>query len=174
MPDFDVIDGGKVTVRQRQIDPKYIDGIKHEPPGWWESAGCYIFAMQKSQQTDEAKKLDYLPIYVGKSSTKLGPEIFSSEKLKKIDHFLLDNPRDELRLFLIVHPPQKGPTNSKAIDEIETFLIQLAERVNPKIINHDKRDRQKWGIKGVIRSKQQGRRATPEKELRHLLGLDGG
>jgi hypothetical protein len=54
-------------------------------------------------------------------------------------------------MYFVVHPRQKGKTNSKQIGQIEDFLIQAGAAKNPDIQNVKGTARPAWSIKGVVR-----------------------
>jgi hypothetical protein len=91
-----------------------------------QACGCYIFAVPKKRGVG-----GNLPIYVGKATRTFEQECFTSDKLTKINRFLLDHRTDELFLILIRHPRSRGRTNMRAIEELEAHLIRLAVAVNP-------------------------------------------
>ncbi|VVB55380.1 Uncharacterised protein [uncultured archaeon] len=127
------------------------------------SRGCYIFCMKVSNTM--------LPGYIGKATKDFKSEIFSPHKLDIYNSVLTDYERKYKPFILFLIPKKrKGKTNKKAIDELETYLINNASEVNPRLRNKRKiRKPSRWVIKGIS-SQIHG---VPKKELRELKRLIG-
>jgi hypothetical protein len=157
-----------VPLSKGRIDPEAIrrefwPGVS--PLG--EKAGCYIFAVPQKYGRD-----GLLPIYVGRSARPLMLECFTSEKIAKLNNYLLHHPSTSLSLLLLSHPPNRQLLNRKAINDLEKSLIKMAVSVNPNLINKKNTRPDCWGIAGVIRGGR-GRQSAGAKQLRALLDMDG-
>jgi len=145
------------------------DKLDANPPKEWSRlrgfSGCYIFVVPRKRVPSEL-----IPIYVGKAGHSFEQECFTSEKLVKINRFLLDYHSDRLSLILIRHPNRRGHINESAIDELEMYLIKLAVSVNHALINKKGTKPEKWGIRGIIRGGR-GHVSQSANTLRALLGL---
>ena len=86
-----------------------------------QACGCYVFAIPRKRGAS-----GNLPIYVGKATRTFEQECFTSDKLTKINRFLLDRRTDELLLILLRHPRGRGRINARAIEELESNLIRFA------------------------------------------------
>ena len=126
------------------------------------SKGCYIFAIRAGR--------GFTPLYVGKTTDTFKTECFTPSKLEHYHRALADYIKGTPVLFFIVHPPNQGATNRKAITQIEDFLIQAGRMVNPNLRNIRGGRLPKWGIKGVIRAGQGGI-SESEKQFRRLMGI---
>jgi hypothetical protein len=157
-----------VPLSKGRIDPEAIrrefwPGVS--PLG--DKAGCYIFAVPQKYGRD-----GLLPIYVGRAARPLMRECFTSEKIAKLNDYLLHHPATSLSLLLLIHPPNRQLLNQKAINDLEKSLIKMAVSVNPNLINRMNTRPDCWGIAGVIRGGR-GRQSAGAKQLRALLDMDG-
>jgi hypothetical protein len=127
--------------------------------------GVYVFAVRAGK--------GYTPIYVGKTDTQTfeGEAFTVTNRANHYNPALLDYDRGKAVLFLIVHPSGKGAVNKKFINEIETFMIDIASIKNPDLSNVKKRRQRGWRIKGAVRShKGEGKKADA-RALRAAVGL---
>ena len=129
-----------------------------------ERKGVYVFGIGAGK--------GFTPIYVGRATrTAFKTECFNPTNKRKY--------RDGVRryrsctpvLILVTHPKQRGRLNCTAIDEIETFFVQLCAEKNPHLQNLKKRKVPQWGIEGVIRCSRRGRRHESEVALKTMAGL---
>jgi hypothetical protein len=126
--------------------------------------GVYIFAMRAGR--------GYTPIYVGKAAKRP----FEDEALglhQRGNHYnpaLLEYEKGSPIMFFIVHPSSHGPINKRLIDQIETFMIDVASAKNPGLSNVRKRQVHKWRICGVVRGKR-GEATWSTGALKKAVGL---
>jgi hypothetical protein len=126
--------------------------------------GVYLFGIRAGK--------GFTPIYVGRATkTAFRTECFNPVNRKKYRSGIQSYKKCTPVLLLVVHPKKKGRYNRKAIDEIETFLVQLCAEKNPRLENLRKRRVPKWSIEGVIRCSRRGRRKAPEGALKAMAGL---
>lgn len=105
--------------------------------------GVYIGAIKTSK--------GIIPLYVGKATKGFAQECFTDRNKLKYTNGLAPYKKEDgtpVMLFT-VHQKRQGQINSKAIAEIETRLIHLAEIKNPNLQN-DKHRTKKWSIQGII------------------------
>jgi hypothetical protein len=124
--------------------------------------GCYVFAI--------SNKGAYTPIYVGKTTKNFKQEALSAPKLSKYQQAMVDFVRGKPVMFFITHPIKKGMNNNKHINQLEQFLIQTAMAVNPNIMNIKGTKREKWGIKGILRSNH-GKPTKSARALKRALNI---
>lgn len=126
--------------------------------------GIYVFGIRAGK--------GFTPIYVGRATgTVFGTECFNKSNLRKYRSALRRYVKCTPVLLLVAHPKKKGRCNKKAIDEIETFLIQLCAEKNPRLQNLRKRRSPHWSIAGVIRCSRKGPRKKAEAVLKKMAGL---
>jgi hypothetical protein len=159
----------EVPLKKGEID---LDEIRNsfwrKSHGLGEEAGCYIFTVPRKRGAQGC-----VPIYVGKSARPFREECFNPEKLLKLGNYLRHHPAGCLKLFLLVHPPNRGGVNHQAIGELETKLIKMAFKVHPRLINLQNARAEAWGVRGLLPDGR-GKRSRGAIELRAVLGLDGG
>lgn len=124
--------------------------------------GCYVFAL---------KKKSIVPFYVGKASKGFGKEIFAPHKTEKYTAVLHTHIVGYPIFYFITHPLSKGKSNLKAIDEMETYLIQSALIVNPGLKNIQKTKLPSWTIRNVI-EKSPGKSKKCEIDFAKMLRLE--
>jgi hypothetical protein len=123
--------------------------------------GCYVFAMRSKSLT---------PIYVGKATKTFKQETFNPTNKHKFHNGFSDYAKGTPLMYFVVHPTQKGKTNSKQVGQIEDFLIQAGVAKNPDIQNVKGTTRPDWNIKGVVRSTP-GKRSAVENEFAKLFDI---
>lgn len=70
-----------------------------------------------------------------------------------------------------IFPPNKnGKINETAIDDLETYMIQVAEIRNDKLLNKKKKASRKWSVKGVIDAAQ-GQPGKDASSFKTMMGL---
>ena len=130
-----------------------------------EKKGVYVFAIRAGR--------GYTPIYVGKTEARtFAFETFTNTN--RAGHYnpaLLDYEKGLPVLFLITHPAGKGAVNRRCIDQIETFMIDIASIKNAGVSNVRKRKQHRWRIKGVVRAHRGEGRNYSARELRRAVGL---
>lgn len=150
--------GGKMVA-------KNLDAFWDEVGEHRHDVGVYVFAIKAGK--------GYTPVYVGKTATQsFEYEAFTATN--RANHYnpaLLGYKKGLPVLFLIIHPKGKGKTNRRAIDQVETFFIDVASIKNGGLSNVKKRKQHKWRVSGVVRAKPGEGRATAAQELRRALGL---
>jgi hypothetical protein len=106
--------------------------------------GCYVFGVHNARGTT--------PIYVGQATRSYKKEVFQSHKLVKYAKCLSHYQKGTPVLFFVSEIPHRGRSNAKAIDELESYLIQAALAVNAELLNEKKTAIEPWLIRGVLRS----------------------
>ena len=122
--------------------------------------GCYVFGMRAGK--------GYTPIYVGKAAKSFKQECFTDHKLAHYNKALADYVRGTPVLFFVSLPRGRGRTNTRAIGKLEKYLITTAEIANPNLSNVQNRARDKWGIRGFLRSGK-GKPSAAAKAFRQLM-----
>jgi hypothetical protein len=147
---------------KRRINPPEVKQFWDKHPDICSKVGCYIFAFRAGRGIK--------PVYVGKATKSFKQEVFTRDKLDKYNQGLFDQKKGTPILYFVSLEKSKGPTNKKAIEEVETYLIQSALDTNPKILNDKKTSVEKWGIKGILRGGK-GKANEPSKSLRECLSI---
>jgi len=111
-----------------------------------------------------------MPIYVGKATRTFKQETFNQANKHKYHNGFSEYAKGTPLMFFVVHPTQKGKTNTKQIGEIEDFLIQAGVAKNPDIQNVKGTGQPKWSIKGVVRGTS-GKRSTAETDFATLFDI---
>lgn len=125
--------------------------------------GCYLFAIRAGK--------GYTPVYVGKATVRFKNEaIERNHKLPKYNAALKERKKGTPVLFLIALSKTKGPINKRAIDQVESFLIQSALMKNPNLQNDRKTKSIPWNIRGIVRSGR-GKLSKPARELRRCMSI---
>jgi hypothetical protein len=123
--------------------------------------GCYVFAIRNR---------GLKPIYVGKATKTFKQETFNQANKHKYQSGFSEYAKGTPLMYFVVHPTQKGKTNSKQIGQVEDFLIQAGVAKNPDIQNVKGTARPDWSIKGVVRSSA-GKRSATEDEFAKLFDI---
>lgn len=123
--------------------------------------GCYVFAIRSRGLT---------PIYVGKATKTFKQEAFNPTNKHKYHNGFSEYAKGTPLMYFVVHPNQKGKTNSKQIGQIEDFLIQAGVAKNPDIQNVKGTTKPDWSIKGVVRSTA-GKRSSAEAEFGKVFDI---
>lgn len=140
------------------------DNIKEfweEYPDFAKLKGCYVFALKKRRP---------VPFYIGKATKNFSQEIFTAHKIEKYNSVLHSHSLGYPVFYFVIHPNSKGIPNRKAIDEIETYLIQSALIVNPELKNLQKTKLPSWTIRNVI-EKAPGKSRKCEIDFAKMLRL---
>jgi hypothetical protein len=110
------------------------------------------------------------PYTFGKATRTFRQETFNPNNRHKYHNGFSDYGKGAPLMFFVVHPAQKGRTNTREISEIEDFLIQAGVTRNPNLQNIKGTQSPVWSIKGVIRSGV-GKRRRAEVQFGTLFGL---
>ena len=153
--DFEKRPGGRTLV----FDDFWSAGSKAEYLAG--EKGCYVFAIRNKSLT---------PIYVGKATKTFKQETFNQSNRHKYHNGFSEYAKGTPVMYFVVHPTQKGKTNSKQIVQIEDFLIQAGVAKNPDIQNVKGTARPDWSIKGVVRGTA-GKRSAAESEFADLFDI---
>jgi len=97
-------------------------------------------------------------------------ECFTDHKLEHFNEVLFSGDKGTPVLFFVVPGGNRCKVNAKAIDGIETFLIEAALAKNPSLSNIQKTKLPNWSISGVVRAA----RGQPKKNavaFRTALGI---
>lgn len=126
-------------------------------------AGVYVLCIKTSRGE--------MPTYVGKTTKQsFKAEAFTPAKLYLYDKALDDYKIGKPVIYFIAYPIVRGPINAKAIDELETYLINEASRRNPNLTNLRKVKKYNWGICGVLRTGP-GKPSASATKFKGALGL---
>jgi len=142
---------------------------KADMSSFWESRpsmakarGCYVFAFRASRGLK--------PVYVGKATKTFAQEVFTNHKVRKYNDALADQARGTPVVFFVALAKTKGPTNKTAIDDAESYLIQLGLAANKNLANDRKVKVPSWSIQGIVRSSK-GAVSKSAQELRRCLSI---
>ena len=137
--------------------------------------GIYVFARKHGDR--------YAPIYIGKSINSFGAEIFNPSNQLTYNNSIMELNGD-FSIFLIIpldiDADDKWSGDSRnisfrrneEIDDIETYFIQKAAKINPNLKNKYKRKVPEWHINDVVRGhKTLGRKKSPLREFRQMMGI---
>lgn len=134
-------------------------------PDFKDCKGCYILTKKPPKAGSE------FPVYVGLATKGFGQEIFTDNKFKKYHQGVGHMAKSYgLYFYFVCSPVAKGPTNLKAIRELETFLISQAFAINPKLANDRGLGERSWSIKGVT-YRPPGKPTTAEKNFKRAMQL---
>ena len=135
------------------------------------ACGCYVFAIQSSGRNATPK-----PWYVGKAEKQsFGGEVFTSDKIIKYNDALFTMERAIPCLFFLPRcNPNRGfaKPNGKPrprIDDLESKLIGLALKRNPKLINVRGTKKHKIVVHGYLNSTGRGPRSAAAQALKKVL-----
>ncbi len=155
---------GPFAIREKRDGTLDIEGFWSDHRNLSQQHGCYIFAIRAGG--------GIRPYYVGKTTRTFAEEVFQDRNLAQFYFPVLHmRNRGTPVLFLIASPKQKGPSPSKVIDEMETFLIQQGLNANSDLKNRQKVRIPQFGIRGVIRGGM-GKVASAAKEFRKTMAID--
>lgn len=115
---------------------------QHKPIG--QLRGCYVFAVRTGP--------GMVPYYSGKATKRFEVEAFAPHKLNKYNNVLADFASGTPVLFFISQPP--GKANKRMMSELERFLVQRQDEINPKHLNEKLNKQPEWGIQGIVRGRQ--------------------
>ena len=146
-----------------------------------DKSGVYVFAIKTK------KAMNPIPFYVGqtgkrkrkgksksvngkRSLLKRGfeAEVFTTTNVNKYNHALSDYKNAKAKLYLITKI--QGKVNRVYIEQLETFLINVAAERNDELRNTQKRVVYKWRVKGLFKAKP-GEKQRSARELKAVLGL---
>ncbi|MCX6630750.1 MAG: hypothetical protein NTW28_24305 [Candidatus Solibacter sp.] len=150
--------GGRTLV----FDDFWATGADADADYLADERGCYVFAVRAGGGLK--------PVYVGQATRTFRQETFNPNNRHKYHNAFSGYAKGTPLMFFVVHPAQKGRTNSKEISEIEVFLIQAGVAMNPSLQNVKGTQSPSWSIKGVIRSGV-GKRSSSEAQFGTLFGL---
>ncbi len=149
MTQYEVYGPYAINVREVRPGTKVRTVIKESDvlEKWWEqneelsclrsSTGCYVLAMEY------ANRHGFTPWYVGKTDNRFDKEVFTADKRDKMNEILGKYERGRLVVFLISSKKARSNFN----DQMEWWLIGMAIKANPDLLNDKKRDG--WSIKGM-------------------------
>jgi len=100
--------------------------IRSATAPWLGRAGCYVFALRNGQ--------GYRPLYVGMTTRSFEVECFTDRNLRRLERFL-EKRRGTLLLFLVAYRRTRGRLNQRSIEDLEKYLIRLAKKRNPDLLN---------------------------------------
>lgn len=132
-----------------------------EQVGIGDRVGVYVFCIKSSSE---------MPTYVGKTTRRSFKDEAFGPHQRNHYHEALRTKIGKPCIYFIAHPNERGRTNAKAIDELETYLINEASRRNPNLTNLRKVKKYNWGICGVLRTGP-GKPSTSATKFKGALGL---
>jgi hypothetical protein len=101
--DFEKRKGGRTLV---------FDNFWLENPNLAKKQGCYVFAIRNRGLT---------PMYIGKATKSFKQETFNPPNRQKYHNGFSEYGRGTPVMYFMVHPTQRGRTNTKQIGELEDF-----------------------------------------------------
>lgn len=129
-----------------------------------DARGCYVFALSTSRGA-------LLPIYVGRtSSLTFRNECFTPDKINKAQTGMRGR-TGRLVLFLVVYQASRGAPNKKVIRAAEVWLIQMAKKANPNLVNKQGTKTPQFAISGVYNTGV-GKRSAAAHTFRKMLRFD--
>lgn len=134
----------------------------NQNPGLETKRGCYVFAFRAAKGIK--------PIYIGQATKNFGQEVFTDHKRNKYGDALSNQQKGTPIIYLVELTTTKGQINRKAIDELETFLIQLGLVANKSLLNDRKTSVPTWAVRGIIRGGK-GKPSKAATSLRQCLKL---
>lgn len=132
-------------------------------PGLKKKRGCYVFAFRAAKGIK--------PVYVGQATKSFEQEVFTDHKRNRYGEGLADQKKGTPILYLVSLDVTKGKVNKLAIDQLETFLIQIGLVANKDLLNDRKTSVPNWSVAGVIRSGK-GKPSKAATSLRKCLKLE--
>ena len=147
----------------RYVQPDNADRFWKDHPDFAKSKGCYLFAIRAARGSK--------PVYVGKATKGFEKETFAVHKRDKLNQALANQKKGTPVVYSACLETSRGKTNELAIDNAETFLIQVGRVANPELLNKRKAKVETWSIAGIIRSPK-GPRSKAAGLLRKCLKLD--
>ncbi len=149
----------RARVKQIDSSAEFWAAIPQEIPT---KNGVYVFARRAGK--------GFQPIYVGKATKGFRQEALSPSNLKKYNRALANGERGTPVMFFVAPDGKKNKVPRPICDEIETFLIQLAVRKNPNLMNDKKTALAQWSIRGLVRGGK-GRPKKDERSFGIMIGL---
>ncbi len=167
---FKITKGHKIPFQQKMGGQRIEDT---EGVSFWEhhdtkaiagSRGVYVFCIKTFNTI--------LPYYVGQAKKSFKQECFTPDKLNKYNSALSEYKQKFTPLLYFLIPDKKaGPTNAKAIAELEKDLIRWGKARNPEIKNiQHTAEKNRYEIKGVTDTKM-GAPPKEAKEFKLIFGL---
>lgn len=146
----------------RMIAKENINEFWLENKEFENAIGCYVFAFRAGKGIK--------PIYIGKATKGFKQEIFTEHKKNKYhEGFALQGKGTPVMYFVYLEKSQ-GKPNNRAIDEVETYLIQSAMVANPEILNDRKTAVSQWSVDGIVRSRP-GKSGNASSSLKKCLNI---
>ena len=125
--------------------------------------GCYVFCLTSRGRS--------IPWYVGKAAKQtFAEEIFNTSNCVKYGKALAKSGRGKPELYFVASPNKQGRLNEKAIDKLETRLVEYCGSVNSDILNEKKSKIYQLRIVGVINTRQ-GRPSKAATAVSKMMGL---
>lgn len=120
--------------------------------------GCYIFAIRNR---------GLRAVYVGKATKSFQQEVFTADKLQKLNEALHAWTHGTPVVYFIVAPAR---LSADTIAETERYLIQIAKRAWPDMLNIHHSGAPDWEIRGVT-SSHPGTKSDAAADLISMLKL---
>lgn len=120
--------------------------------------GCYIFAIRNR---------GLRAVYVGKATKGFVREAFTADKLQKLNEALHAWTHGTPVVYFLVAPPR---LSSATISEAERYLIQVAKRAWPDLLNIHHSGAPTWEIRGVT-SSHRGTKSSAASDIVSMLKL---
>lgn len=146
----------------RMVGPDNAKRFWQDHPRIGGEKGCYVFAIRAAKGIK--------PIYIGKATKSFKQEVFTDHKRNKYNTALGSQLKGTPIMYFVILDRSRGRPNSKAIGEVETYLIQAGLKANKRLLNDRKAAVEAWQIKGVVRSSV-GSPTNAALSLRQCLNL---
>jgi hypothetical protein len=124
--------------------------------------GCYVFGVRSGRGSP--------PYYVGKATKGFGQECFSPHKLNKYNQALTKTRRGTAIMYFAWLDQERGKPNSRAISDLEEYLIDTALNRNDALENIQGTQKAELVIVGVLRSGK-GKPSQASKRFRAMMGI---
>lgn len=160
---------GNLRIGDRDLSKAFFRCTDETAPGLAKACGCYVFAMRSARATT--------PWYVGKADkTAFGTECFNDRNMRTYFNHTRDRKGSPF-LFLIARMTPTGrfakpyPSGTADVDFVESYLIGVALRRNPDLLNVKKtRLYRDLKVPGCINANEPPFSPSTE-ALRQTLGL---
>jgi hypothetical protein len=153
-----VLDTGKETIKSfwKKVDSTGIGSVS-------DKRGSYVFSLKSGKGEN--------PWYVGKAAKQdFRNECFTPDKRHKFDSAITARKGTPYLRFVVHKKSGQGKWATKAIHELEEYLIGLAYARNSLLLNRRRLPNHRWHIPGVVASGR-GKPSHGSSSLKNLLGV---
>ena len=164
MPKFTMSEPFDIPVEQqtRTVDLAGFRELVQEEHAAFDKAGCFVVSTKSGRGS--------MPWYVGKNLTRISARITGHKQLEICNGILGRIKRGRLQVWTLTQSG-RGRRSTKAMDELESTLIQAAVRKNPELINPQKPEGDNWIIEGLQTGR--GRQPAKARAFRAMLAKRG-